>query len=100
LVGHNKVEDWPFLKRWPFRGEEEYRIFGKKGDFIPLTLEMLERIYISPWIPEDITDVLKGMLSKWGANSIKVCRTTLLKNKQWMDHFKSNAMRRNFSHEK
>jgi len=50
----------PFLKRWGFRAEEEYRVIVETGErqeevhMLNLELDWIDRIYINPWLPRPI----------------------------------------------
>ena len=59
------LESWPFLKRLPYRDEQEYRLVSDTGDnSIQLTLDSVERIYLSPWLSakqeNEVRDMVRG----------------------------------------
>jgi hypothetical protein len=64
------IEDWPFIKRWPYRAEEEYRIIWegkankKETDSvdIPINLECIKEITISQRVPENLFETLKEII--------------------------------------
>lgn len=63
-----KLDQLPFIKRYPYRDEEEFRgIFDDPEkdviarDFV-IDLECVKRINISPWMPKPLSDSVKQML--------------------------------------
>lgn len=90
------LRDLPFLKRIPYRDEQEYRIIYT-NDFdlcltydVAIDLECIRRITLSPWMPKLLSDSVKETLkSISGCDSLEITRSTLLDNSQW-----KNAIRR------
>jgi len=88
-----KVSQMPFIKRWPYRCEEEYRIIVTDEsvvDFfdIPITLDMVRRITISQQMPEQIYKTIKNYLkAEEGDPERKINRSTLYENKRWIKCF-------------
>ncbi len=83
----------PFLKRAPFGPEHEFRFVFEsayekaraKSYLIPL--DCIDRVYLSPWMPEAVTDSVKMMLKAIsGASSIPITRSTLILNDQWQSY--------------
>ena len=84
------VDDLPFLKRYPFEHEEEYRLIYESTEAvtptldIPISLSCIDRITLSPWIPGALADQLKRVLmSVRGCADLTVVRSTLISNDQW-----------------
>ena len=82
----------PFIKRWPYRCEEEYRVIredAKTEPFyeIPISLGMIRRVTLSQRMPEQVFRTIKSYL-RGAAASSKVCRSTLFENKIWLNKFK------------
>jgi hypothetical protein len=84
------LDDLPFLKRYAFRDEDEFRVIyeGMKTkretkDF-PLPFSCIAKISISPWAPEllgiAITETIKGIP---GCEQLQVGRSSLINNKEW-----------------
>jgi Protein of unknown function (DUF2971) len=85
-------KDLPFLKRWAFQHEEEFRVIlessseklSKIDVTIPLTC--IDRITLSPWVHHDLSDHVKRILrSIQGCRDLKIVRSTLISNEEWKD---------------
>jgi hypothetical protein len=84
------VDDLPFLKRYPFRDEKEFRIIyadqtatALTKDY-PLDLLAIKRITLSPWIVRDLADsIIKTLHQIEGCKQIKIYRSTLIDNAEW-----------------
>ena len=84
------VKDLPFLKRFAFAHEHEFRlIFESESDKvpsldIPIPLSCIDRITLSPWIHESLAFYLKKLL--WSidkCSKMKIVRSTLIGNEEW-----------------
>jgi len=81
--------DLPFLKRWPYRPEKEFRLIyecreKKKSLDIPIPLSCVERVTLSPWMNENVAvTVRKVVRSLEGCKKLSVVHTTLISNEQW-----------------
>jgi hypothetical protein len=87
-----KVGDLPFLKRFPYEDEREFRIIYEstsvKATFLDLDVPLgcIRRITLSPWIPEALTTDLKNTIRKIdGCARVKLARSTLIGNEHWKD---------------
>ena len=85
----------PFIKRWPYRCEEEYRIMveiiGKKSLFheVRIPLEVINKITISQHMSQQVFNSIKKYLEKIiGTHEIKINRSTLYENKRWIKGLK------------
>ena len=85
-----RVDDLPFLKRFPYGDEREFRIVyaSKSVKTASLDIDMpigcIRRITLSPWIPAALTGHLKDTLRKIdGCAGLKIARSTLIGNEQW-----------------
>ena len=84
------VEQLPFLKRYPYRDEKEYR-FVYEADQPNLTsigfdinLSWIKRITLSPWMHKSLEASIKKTLKLIdGCQNIKIYRSTLLENERW-----------------
>lgn len=84
------VYELPFLKRWPYRSEGEYRILyehasevAKAKDF-PLPDGCITEVVLSPWMPEPLVASVKRTLKSIdGCGGISMYQSTLVKNPEW-----------------
>lgn len=84
------LKSLPYLKRWPYKDEKEFRIIYADSDHesealsVPFAIDSIQKITLSPWIPETVSktvkDVIKGLP---GCSKLRVSRTTLVENKVW-----------------
>jgi hypothetical protein len=88
----------PYLKREPYKPENEYRIIAlsdesQKASFdILIDLSVIRRITISNKIPESVFESTKEMLLQIAPElKNKIFHSTLYNNSNWIKHFKSNA---------
>lgn len=84
------VHDLPFLKRYAFKDEEEFRIIYEHPtdtiDFLGIDFDTssIERIILNPWIPEILSSSVKHAIHRIdGAESIPITRTSLVDNESW-----------------
>lgn len=80
----------PFVKRYAFRDEQEYRIIyenknlAKKFRELPIELSCISRITLSPWLPKPLVAEVKQTLKSYEDTSeIEIYRTTLNENSRW-----------------
>ena len=90
------VKQLPFLKRHPYRDEEEYRLVYESGidevEVKPFTIRLscIERITLSPWLAKPLAAAVKSTIkSADECEDIRVYQSTLLENEKW----KKGAMR-------
>lgn len=85
------LSQMPYVKRLPYKDEKEFRIIYKNIDddeslyfkHFNIQLDCIERIILSPWIPEPLFKSLKMTIKKLNTSPVKVYRTTLISNDQW-----------------
>ena len=84
------IEELPFLKRYPFEHEDEFRmVYESKTEEISkldiaIPLSCVDRITLSPWIHPDLCAHLKRMLrSIEGCSGLQIARSTLIGNAEW-----------------
>ena len=83
------TEELPFLKRYPFLDEEEFRVVyestkTKSKLDIPIPLSCIYKITLSPWLPNALSDGVKTMLRGIpGCGGLKIRRSTLISNDEW-----------------
>ena len=85
-----KVDQLPFLKRYPYEDESEFRVIyeskaTKKNSLdIAIPLSCIDRIILSPWIPRALTTHVKDTIRDIdGCKSVEVVRSTLISNERW-----------------
>jgi hypothetical protein len=84
------LEDLPFIKRFPYRDEKEFRvIFVSEDEAVehkdcPIQLTCIRRITLSPWMSKALAaSVKKTLKSIPGCAMIKISRSTLVDNDAW-----------------
>lgn len=85
-----KTEDLPFLKRIPYRDEQEFRLLyssqTEEKEFHPLTIPIaaISRITLSPWMAGPLAEAVKDTLKELpGCKATKVYQSTLVENGRW-----------------
>ncbi len=88
------IDRIPFIKRWPYRCENEFRILwegrtNQKTMEFEINLHSINKITLSQRIPVDVSDSVKDLLrSEIGDPSRKINRSTLYENNRWIKIFK------------
>jgi hypothetical protein len=84
------LEILPFIKRWPYGDEREYRAVFVSADqelsafSVPVELVAIKRITLSPWLAPGLVDAVKDTLKSLpGCSGIPIYRSTLIDNKRW-----------------
>jgi hypothetical protein len=101
LVKYTKLEDLqrkqaiacdelPFLKRWPYGDEREFRVvYTNLSETVaakdyPIALSSIRRITLSPWMPRVLSASVKAALrSIDGCSRLNVFQSTLVSNELW-----------------
>lgn len=85
-----EVHSLPFLKRAPFEPEREFRFIyeSKRHEYdfldVDIPLSCIDRIYLSPWMPETISESVKEVLNQIvTSEQLKITRSTLIQNDTW-----------------
>ncbi|MGQ7245761.1 hypothetical protein ACUN9Y_00290 [Halomonas sp. V046] len=85
-----ETEELPFIKRHAFGDEMEYRLFVARTNHetitlkIPVGLDTVSRIMLSPWLPKEVANQVKSALRAIrGCSKIKIYRSTLVENEAW-----------------
>ena len=88
-------EDFPFLKRYPYRHEVEYRLIhedlASEHDSWSFSLDVatINRIHLSPWLPKALRKSMVDTLRTFpGCADLTIYRTTVLENPRWKSHAK------------
>ncbi len=84
------IEDLPFLKRYAFEPEQEFRLVWGSKDPGPLTLDIpihlaaVARVSLSPWMHETLVKDVKAVLHQIeNCDSLDIVRSTLINNERW-----------------
>jgi hypothetical protein len=85
-----KLEELPFLKRYPYGDEREYRIVyvdtkhAEEHKDYSIEIKWIRRITLSPWMPKALGDSVKRTLKSINGNSsLDIVRSTLVENERW-----------------
>jgi hypothetical protein len=93
-IGAEPLETWelPFIKRYPFEPESEFRLLyattPKKLETldIPIPLSCIDRVTLSPWLHKALSPHLKRMLRDIpGCLQLDIARSTLISNEEWKE---------------
>lgn len=97
-LGHQglKIADLPFRKRSAFKAEEEVRVIYESENEahafldVPIELEHIHRISLSPWLHPSLADSTKAVIhSIDGCAKLPVYRSTLIANDRWIGYGKN-----------
>jgi hypothetical protein len=84
------TDQLPFLKRYPYQDEKEFRIIYTDYDVsadskdFGIDLSAIGRISLSPWMPSSLSkSVARTLRSIKGCEKLKVSRSTLIENEKW-----------------
>jgi hypothetical protein len=85
-----ELESLPFLKRYPYEDEREYRVIfvDTKGatehQGYPIKIGWIDRLTLSPWMSKGLSDAVKRTIkSIKGCSDLKISRSTLVDNDTW-----------------
>lgn len=85
-----RVDNWPFLKRLPYKGECEVRIifeYASDGDeppVIPIRKSTIKKLFLSPAIPKALQPAIVATFRDVWGSKIEVSRSTLFENQNWL----------------
>lgn len=84
------VFDLPFIKRFAFRDELEFRLLCECNDTdarqrdVPIQRSWIKSISASPWMPENLFQSVKSAIGALpGCKDVRFQRTTLRENSRW-----------------
>ena len=90
------VAQLPFIKRYPFRAEEEFRaLWESKTDTcgyleVPIELSSIARITLSPWLHPNLRKNTVAAIKRIpDCRSIPIWRSTLTGNSDWQNYGKN-----------
>ena len=85
-----KVNHLPFVKRYGFRPEKEFRALYTSPDAehfsldVPIEINCIRSISLSPWMHSSLaTSTVAAIRAINGCEKLKVSRSTLISNEQW-----------------
>lgn len=80
----------PFLKRFPFKDEVEFRILYESEEatcpfhYVPLECDWIKGVTLSPWLPANLIESARTALKSIpGCAYVHVGETTLIDNARW-----------------
>lgn len=89
-VREMNAHELPFLKRYPYSDEREYRIiYSSSTDIVnykdfDFDKDSIKRITLSPWIPRSISSSIRDTLKSIdGCKDIPIATSTLIDNDSW-----------------
>jgi hypothetical protein len=84
------AKELPFLKRYAFKDEQEFRLLYRSRDpappfhHIPIKRSWVKSITLSPWLAENLIDPVKQALRALpGCASVRLQRTNLRDHAEW-----------------
>lgn len=84
------LDDLPFLKRIPFRDEQEFRLLYVNGEVqtefhhVTIPLASISRITLSPWMAAPLAKSVKDTLKDLpGCKAVEIHQSTLIENERW-----------------
>jgi len=85
------LKNFPFLKRFGFQSEKEYRVIVETDDEtmtsypIPIPIDVIRRIVINPWLPKSVVSSLRERIrSIPGCDRLSVDHSRLIKSDRWI----------------
>lgn len=89
-VKEMNAHELPFLKRYPYSDEREYRIiYSSSTDIVnykdfEIDKDSIKKITLSPWIPRTIASSIRDILKSIdGCRDIPIATSTLIDNDSW-----------------
>ena len=84
------ISELPFLKRYPFRAEKEYRVIYVDTEALTkpknydINLSWIKWIRLSPWMPEPFVEsVKKALRSISGCKKLKIVQSRVIRSEKW-----------------
>jgi hypothetical protein len=85
-----ETEDLPFMKRYPYKDEREFRLLyvdmneSKEFHYVAISLQNIVRITLSPWMPKPLSHTVVETLRRLeGCGGLTIYRSTLIENERW-----------------
>lgn len=92
---HIELHDLPFIKRWGYRSEKEWRLLYEARNpnlfsELDLPVDALMRVVINPWVSGDELRAIEVKLrSAWGSDELSISQTQMIDCKRWQDKLQS-----------
>jgi hypothetical protein len=84
------VDDLPFIKRFAYQEEKEYRFIfrstetKKKIEYISIDIDDIKQIVINPWVENPVYKSMKLTITETpGWKKVKMRKSTVTKNDEW-----------------
>jgi hypothetical protein len=84
------IDKLPFIKRYPFSDEHEFRVIYENSDkeipieYIPITPSDIQHIIINPWVNKSVSESVRSVIrSIKGFSQTQVFQSTVLENEKW-----------------
>jgi len=87
------VDDMPFIKRWPYRCEDEFRVIwegASKDAFfeIPIDLTMINKVTLNQRMPAQVYATIRDYLREaFDHPDKRISHSTLYENSRWLKKF-------------
>jgi hypothetical protein len=85
-----RIDDLPFLKRYPYEDEREFRAVYESAKEklrsldIGIPLNCIDRVILSPWMPQALAGHVKLTIREiGGCGNLDIARSTLISNETW-----------------
>ena len=83
-------DDLPFIKRFAYQGESEYRFIftstekEKKIEYISIDIDDIKQIVINPWVESPVYESMRLTIAETsGWKKVKMRKSTVTKNDVW-----------------
>ncbi|WP_300335077.1 hypothetical protein [Accumulibacter sp.] len=87
------VDDLPFIKRYGYRPESEFRVLytssteDRPALNVPIRVSSIRSISLSPWMHSTLSkSTTSAIRAVEGCKELKVSRSTLISNEQWKNY--------------
>jgi hypothetical protein len=91
VLGGEDVDQLPFCKRYPYRGEEEVRLLftdmeiEREGYSMTIPIECVRQVTLGPNLPAPLLPAVQQVIQRLpGCGNLGVGQTTLLRNQKWI----------------
>ena len=91
------IERWPFMKRYAFKAEEEFRIIYESKEeaqfkHVQVDLNAIKKVTLSPWLPEPVVESVVNLIKNIdGCGQLNVNCSSLLNNAIWRNWIEQYA---------
>ena len=85
-----KIDELPFVKRWPYKDEQEFRIlYRDKKSHVEsreynIDIGCIRKITLSPWMPRILKESVRQTLCAIDdCSNLQIAQSTLIENETW-----------------